>query len=271
MQNLMTTAILYAEKGFPVFPVHSIIDGYCTCWKPDCGAPGKHPLTPRGFHDGVIDVLQIEQWWKEHPKSNIGLVTGKTSGVWVLDIDPRHGGDDSLIELEKKYGELPNTKVVLTGGGGRHIYFSYPSFKVDCRTKLLPGIDVRGNGGYVLAPPSCHVSGRPYVWEVSSWDHEFAPTPEWLLNYLHQPKFRESNIREELFSEIIHEGSRNDTIARLAGYLLGKGIRGGETLSLCLSVNQTKCCPPLPHEEVLTIVNSIAKKEFQKRQVGQHE
>lgn len=88
----------------------------------------------------------------------------------VLDIDPRHGGDDALAELEARHGKLPDTPRVLTGGGGSHIYFRHPG-KISIPnsvSKIAPGIDVRGDGGYVIAPPSVHPNGNRYLWEVSA-------------------------------------------------------------------------------------------------------
>ncbi len=115
----------YATKlGWRVFPVHSVRDGHCTCGNADCEHPGKHPLTKRGVHDATNDLEQIKQWWQDHPDANIALATGERSGVDVLDIDPRHYGDESMHDLERKYGEIGPTIESLTGGGGTHLYSS---------------------------------------------------------------------------------------------------------------------------------------------------
>jgi hypothetical protein len=272
MDKFRSMAFNLASKGFPVFPLHSIKDGLCTCGKLNCGSPGKHPRTLNGYLDGTTNTLQIEKWWGKWLISNIGMVTGKASGVIVLDIDPRHGGDETLNALEEEYGKLPQTKVVITGGGGQHIYFAYPGSNGGCKTNLFPGIDVRGDGGYVLAPPSLHISGRQYEWEVSSFESTLATIPKWLFSHLGNNTNRREHIKRNLaLNQDVPEGCRNVTITSLSGYLISKGISDKVALQLCNAVNQTRCRPPLPQEEVLKIVNSIARKERNKRQGGQHE
>lgn len=271
-RNLRAYALKLAKRGLRIFPVHSIQDGRCTCGNLQCTAPGKHPRTSHGHKDGTTNTEQISKWWAAKPFSNIGLVTGKISGFFVLDIDPRNGGEESLEELERIYGKIPKTKLVLTGGGGQHLYFSYPRVNIGCRSNLFRGIDIKGDGGYVLAPPSLHISNHRYEWEVSSFENNLAPPPQWLLKRLDsQHQHNEYNLKDKIFlGKAIPEGSRNNSIARLAGLLLGKGMTTNLTLDICLSINKTNCCPPLPAEEVSSVVKSIAKKELKKRQGGQH-
>jgi hypothetical protein len=120
-----------------------------------------------GYKDATRDETQIREWWTRWPEANIGIPTGAVSGCDVLDIDPRHGGEISLEELESQYGKLPETAEQLTGGGGRHLLFRHQE-GVGCKVGILPGIDVRGDGGYILVAPSNHISGRRYAWEESS-------------------------------------------------------------------------------------------------------
>lgn len=173
----MTTldwALTYARRGWQVIPLHSIENGHCSCSRKDkCESPGKHPRTINGLSDGSTEETTIRAWWQRFPTSNIGIVTGAVSGIIVLDIDPRHYGDDALQELEERNGPLPRTVEVVTGSGGRHIYFRHPGIRIPCSSgQIGEGIDVRGDGGYVVAPPSLHISGREYAWEGSS-------EPEW--------------------------------------------------------------------------------------------
>lgn len=117
-------ALHYAKLGYRVFPLHHWkAEGSCSCGKPDCTSPAKHPRTPNGLHDGSTDQSIISQWWGTWPEANIGIVTGQVSKIVVLDIDMDHGGYRTLDELELKHGKLPATHQVTTGGGGRHIYF----------------------------------------------------------------------------------------------------------------------------------------------------
>jgi len=131
----------------------------------------------------TTDPATIRSWWRRYARPNIAMATGRPSGVVVLDIDPRHGGDESLLGLPP----LPETVECLTGGGGRHIYFAWPGFEVRCRPNAFgPGLDLKADGGYVLLPPSVHPSGRRYEWELSSHpdDTPIAPMPDWLLEMI---------------------------------------------------------------------------------------
>ena len=122
----LTHAIQAAKLGLAVLPVHSIKDGRCTCGIVDCASPGKHPvadLVPNGVKQASKDPEQILEWWMQREDANIGIATGAVSNLYVLDVDPRHGGIDSLAKLEQENGALPATWVVDTGGGGSHYLF----------------------------------------------------------------------------------------------------------------------------------------------------
>jgi hypothetical protein len=156
--TLQESALSYARQGWPVFPIWPIRDGRCACGK-DCGRDaGKHPigrLAPKGFQDATTDEATITHWWTDMPDANIGIATGAVSGLVVLDVDGE-GGEASLAALEREHGPLPETPTVLTGKG-RHLYFSHPGVAVPSRVHVAPGLDVRGDGGYVVAPPSSHL------------------------------------------------------------------------------------------------------------------
>ena len=149
--HLRSAALKYAAQGLSVFP---------------CKPRGKTPLTKHGLKDATCDLDQIKAWWDRWPEANVAIATGAISGTIVLDVDPRHGGDDSLATLEASFGKLPETPTVLTGGGGLHIYFRHPGIEIpNSAGRVGPGIDVRGDGGYVIAPPSIHASGNEYLWK----------------------------------------------------------------------------------------------------------
>lgn len=189
--DLLRAAIRLTERGFHIFPVHSVRAGaICSCGSPHCGRVGKHPRTRNGLKDATTDPKQIVQWWTEWPDANIGLVPW-LSGHVVLDIDPRNGGTESLAELETKYGTLPDTARVFTGGGGLHIYFSLPTGIDRVPSRLLRnGVELKAQGTYVLAPPSSHLSvwlnaapkacGPGYCWDASLGDH-MVDAPYWLV------------------------------------------------------------------------------------------
>jgi len=203
-ENLQT-ALSYADRGWAVFPTHSMRDGHCSCGKTTCTSPGKHPLTRHGFKDASIDPEVITAWWQKHPWANIAIATGEVSGrLLVVDIDskPASGylGEESWEDIDQGH---PDTLEVLTGSGGRHLYFHYPA---DVCIKsgvasLGVGVDVRADGGYVLAPPSLHASGKQYEWEESGDPTNgaaIAPAPDWLLQLCTQEKSTTLPLSEQL-------------------------------------------------------------------------
>jgi hypothetical protein len=188
---LGAAALYYARTfGWAVFPLHSPrANGRCSCHRPDCGNVGKHPRTEHGVDDATTDPAQIERWWAIHPDANIGVAMGRRSGIAALDIDPRNGGEDGLDTLIDQHGALPETVQSRTGGGGDHYLFAYPAelppdvtFKSG-KVAEVSGVDVKADGGYIVAPPSVHASGRPYAWEASSRPGEvpLAAPPAWLV------------------------------------------------------------------------------------------
>lgn len=128
--DLLSAAIWYAGNSFPVFPVHNVRGGRCSCGRHNCEYPGKHPRTVHGFRNATKDPAQIRKWWEEWPDANIGVPTGTVSGLLAIDIDPRNGGDDSWEALIVKYGRPPGTAEQSSGGGGRHIVFLDPGVPV---------------------------------------------------------------------------------------------------------------------------------------------
>ena len=161
---LLKAALSYARRGVPVFP---------------CEPGGKRPLTYSGFWDATTEMRRIEAWWSRWPLANVGVPTGGRSGLLVLDVDPRGGGLESLASLEKD-APLPGTARARTGGGGIHVFFRYPAGQKvgNSAGALGPGLDVRGEGGYVVVPPS-RTQG-PYEWIDRSPLAEAA----WLLEHL---------------------------------------------------------------------------------------
>src|SRR5262249_15239215 len=164
------------------------------------------------------DQATITRYWRVRPDYNIGIATGTASGIFVVDID---GAEAELRKLETEHGALPPTVEVITARG-RHVYFQMPDGS-DIRNsagKVAPGIDVRANGGYVLAPPSVHPSGRRYAWSVDSAS-TFAAAPDWLLKKLASPSDGNGATPASAWRELIEgvsEGMRNESVARLTGH-----------------------------------------------------
>jgi putative DNA primase/helicase len=155
----LDAALEWAGLGFAILPLHKPVGIGCSCRRgPACSSPGKHPRTRHGVSDATTDADQLEAWWYRWPDANIGIATGRASGLVVIDVDPRSGGHDYLAQLQHEHGGLPTTVTVRTGGNGWHHYFAGPESEVPGRV-LAPGVDLKGDGGYVVAPPSLHVSG----------------------------------------------------------------------------------------------------------------
>jgi predicted P-loop ATPase len=186
--RMLRAALEYARMGWHVFPLHEpLTEGAaCSCKRgAQCGSAGKHPRTSRGHLQATTDERQIRQWWDRHPSANIGVSTGASSLV-VVDVDPRNGGDDSLARLETEHDEL-RTVTGLTGGGGLHLVFERPADAEHLRSApLAQGVDIKADGGYFVAPPSRHLSGRSYQWDAGARpDDELpAPLPAWVRTKL---------------------------------------------------------------------------------------
>jgi hypothetical protein len=209
------------------------------------------------------DRDKIARWWKVNPAANIGVATGTASNLLVLDIDPRNGGDASLVQLEQELGHIPPTLTTRTGGGGQHFIFDVKK-EISCKPNWLPGIDRKGDGGYVLLPPSNHVRG------VYSWANDLDPIkpPAWLLERLgFDDPLRDRRDRSTFTIEdpqsVIRraqayvdkvpgaaEGERNDAAFRLAGHLFAfEELADPEIFDLLSSWN-ARCQPPLEDKEL---------------------
>jgi len=259
--ELFEAARSYARRGWAVLPL-----------KPR----GKEPLTEHGVKDATTDLDTIEEWWRRWPKANVGIATGAVSGLVVLDIDPRNGGDEALEGLLAQHGGwgvptdggypetwtgltgggYPETWTVLTGGGGQHYYFAIDG-PVPSR-QLAKGVDLKGDGGYVVAPPSVHQSGRKYVPEASTEYLSPAPAPAWLLG---AAGARKAPLYQEQDGQAVREGQRNAYLASLAGKLRRMGLSQAGIEAELLAINAACCVPPLPEAEVRRIAASIARYE----------
>jgi bifunctional DNA primase/polymerase-like protein/primase-like protein len=255
----MKTAVSrLAERGMAVFPVK----------------PNKHPLTQHGCLDGTKDQAFTNSWWTKWPTANIAIATGKPSGIFVLDVDPDKGGEVELQKLEKEHGELPPTVEVITGRGGRHLYFLRPTFEGapvirNSESKVGDGLNIRGEGGYVVAPPSVHENGRTYAWSVDTAT-AFAEAPLWLLEVIVSAtrKVIDLNGRRpnSYWRDLLRgvpEGKRNRSAASLAGLLIRK-LDPALSLELLLCWNERND-PPEEEDTIIKVFNSIFEREMLRR------
>jgi hypothetical protein len=251
--DLREFALRYAAHGWSVIPIEP---------------RGKRPLVSwLEFQQRPATRAEIEGWYRRWPDANVGVVTGSVSGLVVVDVDDRDGGAESLAALELDHGPLAATVEAATGGGGRHVYFAHPGGTVASRVGLAPGIDVRGDGGCVVAPPSLHPSGRRYTWLPGHGPGEvpLAAAPEWIRRGGGRSGHPLAHWRR-LVREGVVEGERNATIASLAGHLLWHEVDPEVMLELLLAWNQARCAPPLADDEVARVVASIVRSH--RREAG---
>jgi hypothetical protein len=265
-------ALKYADRGWPVFPVWwAVKPGVCAC---PGGAHGrdvaKHPITTNGKDAATRDEATIRTWWTKHPLANIGIVTGASSGLVVLDVDPKHGGEASWAKLCQEFDELIVPPTVSTGGGGSHYYFKHPGGQIplDHGRRLGPGVDVQGEGGYVIAPPSNHLSGGLY----RKGSGEIYTLSEVLVEKLRRPIAgrRVRRGRNEAPSVDLDEltagvkaGRRDDALFRFACRLRAREMPIAEAL-LLLEAAWSKVEQPsgdvLPLETALEKVRGVYAK-----------
>jgi hypothetical protein len=262
---MLKAALWYARKGWPVLPLFGCVDGICECGDYGCETPAKHPRISGGVNGATTNPKLIKEWWDKWPNSNIGIRTGMKSGIFALDVDPKTGGDDSLSELEAKYGKLPHTVESSTGSGGRHIFYNYPGYYVKGIIGIRPGLDIRGDGNYIVAPPSLHISGHRYEFETSSRpdEVEIVAAPKWILDLIKNESSKKQNNSNDKNSspEIIPDGKRDDTLTSIAGKFRRQGMEYSEILPALLAINQKRCKSPLPDSQVEKIVKSINRYE----------
>jgi hypothetical protein len=259
--NLFAAVLDYQRKGLPIFP---------------CQPRGKEPACARGCLDATADINRIKGWWWQIGDLNIALATGQRSGLFVVDMDDETGRR-SLDELEAKHGKLPATVSAITGRG-EHLYFKLNGHAVRNSAGLLgPGLDVRGDGGYVLLPPSIHPSGRAYAWSVDSAD-EFAIAPDWLYALLAVKLRNGANgngqkqtmeFWDDFLSQDRPEGERHCALIKVAGKFYHAGLRDPFMLYHALDFyNGAHLKPPLPNNEILNAVSYCAQLALQKERDG---
>lgn len=251
-------AINYARRGMAVLPLHSIKDGHCTCGDPNCSSPGKHPRTKTGLKEATTDQGKIRDWWASYPDANIGIVTGKASGIVVIDVDGEEG-EESLKNLETDYGPLPLTWEQITGGGGRHIVFIRPDWDhIKNRVRLAPGVDIRADDGYIVAEPSNHISGGMYFWEAAHHPDDIPPAEvpaEWLEMF----KEPQRNYEPVDIPEIFPQGERNNLMFKLGASLRARGLSDSALAAALHEENRARCNPPLSDKEIDTIAHSCTR------------
>jgi hypothetical protein len=242
-----------------------------------------------GLTVASIDPATIQGWWRRWPSANLAIRTGAVSGLVVLDVDPAHGGDESLEALVSDHGPLPPGRIVRTGSGGRHFYFAHPGgvIRNDAGRRLGRGLDIRGDGGYVIAPPSSHTSGSTYRWDGR--ERHLPNPPGWLLDRLREPlhappqsrpptagpseprrtsAWAKAALERELAKvSAAQEGSRNSTLNRSAfslGQIVGSGALDADEVEHLL-VNRATAIGLGEREARATITSGLSAGTRQPR------
>ena len=244
--SMYDAAIEYAKKGFAVFPLKY---------------RDKVPLTRNGCKDATTDAAQIKAWWQKYPNANIGLATGSVSqNVFVidLDIDEDRGidGYHSLEDWQREHGDFPETWTAITGRGGYHLYYR-GNGKIKNRAGIIDGVDIRGNGGDVVAPPSIHKNGNRYEWEYSPDEFEIAKADNNVEYFLNHDDHRQS--ASFTMPNIVSAGQRNQMLFRFACMMQAKGASDQSVFAATMAENESSCSPPLTEQEVRIIVSSATK------------
>ena len=244
---LLVAALAHAARAWPVFPLTP---------RSKVPLPGS-----RGHLDATTDVATITAWWQQQPDCNIGIATGPTSGLLVVDVDP--GGEESLHELEQQGLTLPETLTVRTPRSGWHYYYQYPT-GLDIRNsagKLGPGLDVRADGGYAVTSPSYVLDpGKIDGGYVTETDLPPAQPPPWLVDRLValQTPVGEAAHRQAAMEGAIPEGQRDDALTSIGGRLRAQGAEHDAILA-ALHEHNARCEPPLPAQDVEKIARSVCR------------
>ena len=266
MQNDKTTAALelVEELGWSVLPCWWTVAGKCACRQKDC-ASGKHPigrLTPHGSKDASNDPALVADWWEQYPEANPAASTGRS--FWCLDLDGLDG-IRAFSAIADVHEDLPEVPVALTGGGGKHLYFS-PDSRIRNGAKLCgQPIDVRGQGGYVLTPPSGHESGGLYQWERPATKYDLAPAPDWLIDMVTTgPATGNGAATMTMLGDFTTQpgagkGQRNDILCKLVGGYLREHGTTAKLFDLAVAWGN-RCSPPMPETQVRKTVLALAQK-----------
>ncbi len=245
MQN---AALRYAHLGLSVIPLRS---------------HGKIPIFDEWQNIASKDEAVVSRWFRQNPNSNVGIATGPKSNCFVFDVDVAKGGRDSFETLLNRHGQFPDTWQQTTGSGGFHLFFRYPNFQVPNATDLFTGIDIRGVGGQVCAPPSIHPNGQRYMWDGAREIEEtpLAEAPIWLLDLLHtRNENRQPKNGEKLsVAEQIPIGVRHKALVAMAGMLRRMGLNASEILPSLREVNRQRCAEPKPDAALCQIADSMMR------------
>ena len=246
---MLDAALSYARLGWAVVP---LVEG------------AKNPATAKGFKNASTDEKTVRTWWMRNPNYNIGIACG--NGTMVIDLDVDEAKDEdgtaTLRKWEDDNGKLPETATAVTGRGGLHMLYRIDG-EARCSANPKLGVDVRGDGGYIVAPPSIHPNGTQYAWERDPREHEIAEADGNVMAFIEfvQGKKDEDGSKALSIPGEIESGGRNNTLFKMACSLQSKGLSNSAILAAVMAENAEKCNPPLSNNEVRRLVESALTKE----------
>ncbi len=275
MSNVLEAALSYARRGWHILPIHGVRGNDCACGNAVCGSPGKHPILHNGLDGATTDEATIRGWYEKWPNANVAIRTGKISGVIVLDFD----GPQGLKTAEAlSTGPTPRS---ITGSGGRHwLCACPPGFDVPNSTKKLPGMDVRGERGYIVAPPSMHAIGAPYAWEqyLSPTETDPAPLPDTVLQLLAPEEKalaisdvsarapaenyvvgRARRYLEKMRPGVAGEGGHTQTFRAAVAAVRGFGLDRAQALDVMRDYNK-RCVPPWTDDDLVHKIDDALRQ-----------
>lgn len=245
--TMLDAALSYARLGLAVFP---LVEG------------AKNPATAKGFKNASTDEKAIRSWWGKNPNYNIGIACGNGTLVIDLDVDEAKGEDGTatLRKWEGEHGKLPETATAVTGRGGMHMLYHIDG-EARCSANPKLGVDVRGDGGYIVAPPSIHPNGTRYEWERDPREREIAEADGNVMAFIEFVQGKKDDNKALSVPGEIESGGRNNTLFKMACSLQSKGLSNSAILAAVMAENAEKCNPPLPNNEVRRLVESALTKE----------
>jgi hypothetical protein len=242
MGRIKEAALMYLDMGYNVMPL-----------RPDNKKPYLHSWLP--LQDDRVQPHEVDSWWMEWPRANVGIITGKISNLLVFDLD-----SDDARDYVKSRG-VPMTPIAKTAKGV-HIYLQYPPVLVGNQSDAKLGMDIRGEGGYVVAPPSIHETGVEYIWTKRHlWNTPMALMNQWMSDYCTTEQNKEQRQKGwhlEIL-EGVGDGGRNNAAASLAGRFFNKDLSVPEITEILLMWNERND-PPLPEEEIIRTVSSMGAR-----------
>ncbi len=259
--SMEVQALHMAGEGHAVFPICTPVPtGGCQQHGRDCGEAGKRPLIRDNLGRATTDPASIAKWWHRWPTANIGIAC-QASGLVVVDPDAH--GMEAWRRLVDEHPDLSATRTVQTGGDGLHVYYRAGDMPVrNSASRIAPGIDVRGDGGYVVAPGSLHASGKRYLADAVP----IAPFPSILREMVTRNRAplrtaplpaKQPTGKFHVTGDLIPEDRRNTELFAVASAFRGRGADGEKLESLLLTVNANRCRPPLTDDEVLKMARSV--------------